>query len=68
VALKRPEPKPGYGKVLYDYGEFAEAWKGSKHSLIVFVDAQNLPRLERLLGTPATLLIQVGDTALVKIK
>jgi 4-amino-4-deoxy-L-arabinose transferase-like glycosyltransferase len=68
VALKRPEPKPGYGKVLYDYEEFAEAWKGSKHSLIVFVNSQNLPRLERLLGTPAELLIQVGDTALVKIK
>ena len=68
VALQRPEPKPGYGKVLYDYEEFTEAWKGSKHSLIVFVHSQNLPRLERLLGTPAKLLIQVGDTALVKIK
>ena len=68
VALKRPEPKPGYGKVLYDYEEFAQAWKGSKRSLVVFVNSRNLPRLERLLGTPAKILIQVGDTALVKIK
>ena len=30
VALKRPEPAPGYGKVLYSYEEFAERWQESK--------------------------------------
>ncbi len=68
VALKRPEPARGYGKLLYSYEEFVEQWKASNDSLVVFVRSSNLPRLEKLLGTSAKILIQVGDTALVKIK
>ena len=66
VALKRPEPAPGYGKVLYSYEEFAEQWQGSKHSFVVFINSRNLPRLEKLLAAPAQSLLQVGDTAVVK--
>ena len=66
VALKRPEPAPGYGKVLYSYEEFAEQSKGSKHSFVVFINSRNLPRLENLLAAPAESLLQVGDTAVVK--
>ncbi len=68
VALKRPEPKPGYGRVLYDYEEFAERWKGSKPSLVVFLNSRNVPRLEKLLGASAEVLLEVGGTALVKVK
>jgi 4-amino-4-deoxy-L-arabinose transferase-like glycosyltransferase len=66
VALKRPEPAPGYGNVLYSYEEFAEQWQGSKHSFVVFVNSRNLPQLEKLLAAPAESLLQVGDTAVVK--
>ena len=66
VALKRPEPAPGYGKVLYSYEEFAEQSKGSKHSFVVFINSRNLPRLENLLAAPGESLLQVGDTAVVK--
>jgi 4-amino-4-deoxy-L-arabinose transferase-like glycosyltransferase len=66
VALKRPEPAPGYGNVLYSYEEFAEQWKGSNHSFVVFINSRNLPQLEKLLAAPAESLLQVGDTAVVK--
>jgi hypothetical protein len=51
---------------LYSYEEFAEQWKGSKHSFVVFINSRNLPRLENLLAAPAKPLIEVGDTAVVK--
>ncbi len=66
VALKRPEPAPGYGKVLYSYEEFAERWQESKFKLVIFVSTRNLPRLESLLGAPAQILAQVGDIAVVR--
>ena len=68
VALKRPEPAPGYGKVLYSYKEFAAQWKASKARLVVFVNIHAVPELERLVETPPRKLLQVRDTALVEIK
>ncbi len=66
VAKARPEPAPGYGKVLYTHEEFAELWKTSKQRFVVFVDSGAVDRFERLIGPRPRILFQHGDTVLVE--
>jgi 4-amino-4-deoxy-L-arabinose transferase-like glycosyltransferase len=66
VTKERPEPAPGYGKVLYTHEEFAELWKTSKQRFVVFVDSGAMDRFERLIETQPRILFQVGDTVLVE--
>ncbi len=66
VAKERPEPAPGYGKVLYTHEEFAELWKTSKQRFVVFVDSGAVDRFERLIEPQPRILFQHGDTVLVE--
>jgi 4-amino-4-deoxy-L-arabinose transferase-like glycosyltransferase len=66
VAKERPEPAPGYGKVLYIHEEFAGLWKTSKQRFVVFVDSGAVDRFERLIGTQPRILFRLGDTVLVE--
>ena len=58
AAEKRPPPAAGYGKVLFTFEEFFEAWKGSARRPLVFIKHKNLKQLG-----DATLLTQVNDIA-----
>jgi hypothetical protein len=66
VAKRRPEPVPGYGRVLITSEEFASLWKSSIHRCAVFVDSGALERFELLVGSPPKVLLEVGKTVLVR--
>jgi 4-amino-4-deoxy-L-arabinose transferase-like glycosyltransferase len=68
VALKRPNPAPGYGQVLYNYDEFAELWKTSEHRILVFVDSGAVNRFKQLVETPVRVLSDFGDFVLFENK
>jgi 4-amino-4-deoxy-L-arabinose transferase-like glycosyltransferase len=65
VALKRPEPVPGYGKVLYSLPEFASLWETSRERIVVFADRNVMDRFGDLGGAPARTLARVRDKLLV---
>jgi hypothetical protein len=58
AAEKKLAPAPGYGKVVFTFGEFQEEW--SRRKLFVFV---RYKRLGELGGHKP--LLQVGNIALV---
>jgi 4-amino-4-deoxy-L-arabinose transferase-like glycosyltransferase len=64
VAEKRPEPVPGYRKVLFTYEEFVALWKQSERPLIVFVQKKDLPGLAGGLSS-AKKILQAGDMTLI---
>jgi hypothetical protein len=66
VALKRPEPAHGYGKVLYTYDEFADLWESSARRLVVFVSRGALEQFERLEGIRPKRLADLGETVLLE--
>jgi hypothetical protein len=66
VAIKKPEPAPGYGQVLYTFYPFAELWKASNRRLLAFVDSKALDRFEQLVQTPVRVIANHGHMVLVK--
>jgi 4-amino-4-deoxy-L-arabinose transferase-like glycosyltransferase len=66
VAIKKPEPAPGYGQVLYTFYPFAELWKASDRRLLAFVDSKALDRFERLVQTPVRVIANHGHMVLVE--
>lgn len=65
VAEKRPEPVPGYHKVLLTYEEFSVLWKKSDRPFLVFVQEKDLPGLaERGLSSPKRIL-EAGNVTLI---
>ena len=68
VARKRPDPAPGYGRILYTYDEFIELWKTSDRRILVFVDSGAVNRFQQLVGTPVRVLSDVGDFVLFENK
>jgi asparagine N-glycosylation enzyme membrane subunit Stt3 len=66
VALKRPPPALGYGKVLYSFQEFAELWKTSENRIVIFVDKGAMHHLDDLPGDAPRTLLEIGDVVLVE--
>jgi len=65
IAKKRPQPAPGYGRVLYTFEEFSELWKPFGEKLLVFIEEKNLPRLAEQVATVPKVLVKVDDIVLV---
>lgn len=65
VSKKRPKPASGYGKVLFTFDEFADAWKKKKHPLLVFAKAKHVDLLERQVGAVTKELVRVDEYVLV---
>jgi 4-amino-4-deoxy-L-arabinose transferase-like glycosyltransferase len=65
VAEKRPEPVPGYRKVLFTYEEFGALWKQSERPLLVFVQEKDLPGLAERGLSSLRKILQAGDVTLI---
>jgi hypothetical protein len=65
VSKKRPKPASGYGKVLFTFDEFTDAWKKKKHPLLVFAKAKHVDLLERQVGAVTKELVRVDEYVVV---
>jgi 4-amino-4-deoxy-L-arabinose transferase-like glycosyltransferase len=65
VSMYLPDPVPGYGKVLYDFDAFRDAWRKSKKPLLVFLKAKHLARFEGQVGVNVRELAKLNDFILV---
>jgi 4-amino-4-deoxy-L-arabinose transferase-like glycosyltransferase len=65
VAERRPEPAPGYGQILFTREEFVKLWKTRKQRLVAFVDRNATVRFELLVGSPVTIILEVGQHVLI---
>lgn len=65
VAVKKPPPAPGYGKVLVTFEEFSQARKESNGRVLVFVKEKNLSHLSERFGVMPKRLLQVDEIVLV---
>jgi len=68
VAMIRPQPAPGYGKVFYTHEEFGRLWKTSGDRLVIFADKGMLQHFGELRGDSARRLLQVGDIVVFENK
>jgi hypothetical protein len=50
VSKHFPNPAPGLGKIMFNIDEFADAWKRTKHPVLVFAKAKNISRFEDQIG------------------
>ena len=65
VSRYLPDAAPGYGKVLFDFDEFRDAWNKAEKPLLVFLKAKNLSRLEDQVGVKVRELVRVNDYILI---
>lgn len=65
VSAHRPNPAPGYGKILFDFAEFSDAWKNNMQPLLVLAKAKTLLRLESQLAEGTKRLAGVDEYVLV---
>jgi 4-amino-4-deoxy-L-arabinose transferase-like glycosyltransferase len=50
VARFQPAPAPGYGKVLYNFGEFKNAWDAAGRPIGLLLKAKNIASLKDAVG------------------
>jgi dolichyl-phosphate-mannose-protein mannosyltransferase len=66
VALQRPEPAPGYGKVIYSAKEFAALWATANNRIVIFADQGMMRHVADLGVTTRRKLLQVGDIVVLE--
>jgi 4-amino-4-deoxy-L-arabinose transferase-like glycosyltransferase len=66
IAEARPRPTKSYGKILFTFEEFAEAWKESKQPLLVLIKEKNVRDLVKRDPTLPGKPLKVDDFVLVK--
>jgi 4-amino-4-deoxy-L-arabinose transferase-like glycosyltransferase len=65
VITNRAWPDTRWGKALFDFDEFREAWKKNKTPLLMIVKQKNLSRMEKEIGASPRKLTTVDDYVLL---
>ena len=66
IAEARSRPAKSYGKILFTFEEFAEAWEKSKQPLLVLIKEKNVRDLVKRDRTLPGKPLKVDDFVLVK--
>jgi hypothetical protein len=65
VATNRAWPETRWGKALFDFDEFREAWKKNKTPLLIIVKQKNLSRMEKEMGASPRKLTTIDEYVLL---
>ena len=65
VVTNRAWPDTRWGKALFDFDEFREAWKKNKTPLLIIVKQKNLSRMEKQIGASPRKLTTVDEYVLL---
>jgi 4-amino-4-deoxy-L-arabinose transferase-like glycosyltransferase len=65
VATNRAWPETRWGKALFDFDEFREAWKKNKTPLLMIVKQKNVARMEKEIGASPRKLTMVDEYVLL---
>jgi hypothetical protein len=65
VARFQPAPAPGYGKVLYTFEEFKNAWDAAGRSICLLLKAKNITPLKDAVDIGVKEVLRVDDYALM---
>jgi 4-amino-4-deoxy-L-arabinose transferase-like glycosyltransferase len=68
ISSRRPQPAPGYGKVIYSPKEFVELWTTSKDRIVIFANKSMVQRWVDFNRSTPRELLRVGDIVVLENK
>ena len=65
MPTRKKPPETRWGKALFDFDEFREAWKVNKTPLVMIVKKKNLSRMEKEIGVSPRKLTTIDEYVLL---